>query len=43
MKIGVYLSSKDHLPDSYVEAARQVGAFIGNEGHTLVYGARAKG
>ncbi len=43
MKIGVYLSSKDHLPDSYVEAARQVGAFIGNEGHTLVYGGARKG
>ena len=43
MKIGVYLSSKDHLPDSYVEAARQVGAFIGSEGHTLVYGGARKG
>lgn len=43
MKIGVYLSSKDHLPDSYIEAARRVGAFIGREGHTLVYGGARKG
>lgn len=43
MKIGVYLSSKDHLPAAYVEAARQVGAFIGDEGHTLVYGGARKG
>lgn len=43
MKIGVYLSSKDHLPSSYVEAAQQVGSFIGSEGHTLVYGGARKG
>ena len=34
MKIGVYLSSKDHLPSSYVEAAQQVGSFIGSEGRS---------
>ena len=37
-KIGVYLSSKDNLPASYVEAARQVGHLIGSTGRTLVYG-----
>ncbi len=43
MKIGVYLSSKSDLPQSYVQAAREVGAFIGREGHTLVYGGARKG
>ena len=42
-KIGVYLSSKDNLPASYVEAARQVGHLIGSTGRTLVYGGARKG
>ncbi len=42
-KVGVYLSSKDDLPESYVEAARQVGALIGRTGRTLVYGGARKG
>lgn len=42
-KIGVYLSSKDHLPESYVEAARAVGELIGRTGRTLVYGGARKG
>lgn len=42
-KVGVYLSSKDNLPPSYVNAAREVGALIGRTGRTLVYGGARKG
>ena len=42
-KVGVYLSSKDNLPDSYVRAAREVGELIGRTGRTLVYGGARKG
>lgn len=42
-KVGVYLSSKDHLPEAYVNAAREVGALIGRTGRTLVYGGARKG
>lgn len=42
-KIGVYLSSKDRLPESYVNAAREVGRLIGSTGRTLVYGGARKG
>ena len=42
-KIGVYLSSKDTLPESYVKAAREVGELIGRTGRTLVYGGARKG
>lgn len=42
-KIGVYLSSKEDLPQVYKDAAAQVGAFIGQKGYTLVYGGARKG
>ena len=42
-KIGVYLSSKDNLPESYVKATREVGELIGRTGRTLVYGGARKG
>lgn len=42
-KIGVYLSSKDNLPESYFKAAREVGELIGRTGRTLVYGGARKG
>ena len=42
-KVGVYLSSKDNLPESYVRAAREVGELIGRTGRTLVYGGARKG
>ena len=42
-KIGVYLSSKDNLPESDVKAAREVGELIGRTGRTLVYGGARKG
>lgn len=42
-KIGVFLSSKSDLPESYVQAAREVGTLIGRTGRTLVYGGARKG
>lgn len=42
-KVGVYLSSKGNLPESYVRAAREVGELIGRTGRTLVYGGARKG
>lgn len=42
-KIGVFLSSKSDLPESYVQAAREVGVLIGRTGRTLVYGGARKG
>lgn len=42
-KIGVYLSSKENLPESYVQAAREVGELIGRTGRILIYGGARKG
>ena len=42
-KIGVFLSARDGLADVYVQAAREVGKWIGSTGRTLVYGGSACG
>lgn len=42
-KIGVFLSSKSELPESYKQAAISFGRFIGETGRTLVYGGARKG
>lgn len=42
-KIGVYLSSKENLPENYVQAAREVGELIGRTGRILIYGGARKG
>lgn len=42
-KIGVFLSANDRLPAEFGEAARQLGAWIGRTGRTLVYGGARKG
>lgn len=42
-KIGVFLSARDQLDDVYVQATREVGAWIGRTGRTLVYGGSACG
>lgn len=42
-KIGVFLSSKSDVPDSFRHAAEEVGTWIGRNGHTLVYGGARKG
>lgn len=41
--IGVYLSSKENLPENYVQAAREVGELIGRTGRILIYGGARKG
>ncbi|MGN1245740.1 MAG: TIGR00730 family Rossman fold protein [Muribaculaceae bacterium] len=38
MNIAVYCSSRPGLPDEYTSVARAVGRWIGEGGHTLVYG-----
>ena len=38
MKIVVYCSAADHLPQPWVDAARTVGNWIGQNGCQLVYG-----
>lgn len=42
-KIGVFLSSRSTLPESYHEAVRAVGALIGRTGRTLIYGGSRRG
>lgn len=42
-KIGVFLSSKDALPETHRRAAEDVGRLIGSTGRTLVYGGARKG
>ena len=43
MKIAVYCSAKDSIPDDYKALGRQLGAWIGDNGHTLVYGGATGG
>ena len=38
MRIAVYCSSRDDLPQQFIEAAKALGRWIGSNGHTLVYG-----
>lgn len=42
-KIGVFLSAREGLDEKYVAAAREVGAWIGRTGRTLVYGGSRAG
>ena len=39
MRIAVYCGSRGGAHPKYVEAARELGTWIGKSGHTLVYGA----
>lgn len=38
MRIAVYCSSRENLPQSYKDDADLIGNYIGNRKHTLVYG-----
>ena len=38
MNIAVYCSSRNDLPQEYVNLAESLGNWIGSNGHTLVYG-----
>lgn len=43
MKIAVYCSAKDAIPEAYLQLGDTFGAWIGAQGHTLVYGGATGG
>jgi len=43
MRIGIYCSSSNQMPPAYYEAARELGEWVGRNGHSLVYGGIACG
>lgn len=43
MKIAVYCSAKDAIPESYLALGDAIGKWIGEHGHTLVYGGATGG
>lgn len=38
MKIALYCSAKEHLPQQWVDCARTLGQYLAQGGHTLIYG-----
>ena len=42
-KIGVFCSASDKIDDIYFEKARELGAWMGRQGKTLVYGGSNQG
>ncbi len=42
-KIGVFLSARIDLPESWIDGTRRFGERLGRDGHTLVYGGARKG
>lgn len=43
MKIAVYCSAKDTIPEEYLELGDRLGRWIGEHGHVLVYGGATGG
>ncbi len=43
MKIAVYCSAKNSIPEEYLQLGDAVGRWIGEHGHTLVYGGATGG
>ncbi len=43
MKIAVYCSAKDAIPEDYLSLGDALGAWIGAQGHTLIYGGATGG
>ena len=43
MRIAVYCSAKDAIPEEYLALGDALGAWIGAQGHTLVYGGATGG
>ena len=43
MKIAVYCSAKDSIPAEYLALGDAFGAWLGEQGHTLVYGGATGG
>lgn len=43
MRIAVYCSAKDAIPEEYLQLGDVLGRWIGEQGHTLVYGGATGG
>lgn len=43
MRVAVYCSAKDAIPEEYLSLGDQLGAWLGENGHTLVYGGATGG
>lgn len=43
MKVAVYCSAKDSIPEEYLALGDALGAWLGEQGHTLVYGGATGG
>lgn len=43
MRIAVYCSARENLPEAARDDARRLGEWIGRNGHTLVYGGLSYG
>ena len=43
MRIAVYCSAKDAIPEAYLSLGDQLGRWLGEYGHTLVYGGATGG
>ena len=43
MKIAVYCSAKDSIPEEYLDLGDALGAWLAKQGHTLVYGGATGG
>ena len=43
MRIAVYCSAKDSIPEEYLALGDALGAWLGENGHTLVYGGATGG
>ena len=43
MKIAVYCSAKDSIPEEYLQLGDELGRWIATHGHTLVYGGATGG
>ena len=43
MRIAVYCSAKDAIPEEYLALGETLGTWIGTQGHTLIYGGATGG
>ena len=43
MRIAVYCSAKDVIPEEYLSLGDQLGQWLGENGHTLIYGGATGG
>ena len=43
MKVAVYCSAKDVIPEEYLALGDELGKWLAEQGHTLVYGGATGG